>query len=68
MGALYTSAGLIQFEEAAMGKSHRGKAAKGTRGACPVCGRTGVKLMYPLTVNGQANTMVCKQCRNKPAS
>lgn len=51
-----------------MGKSHRGRAAKGTRGTCPTCGRTGVKLMYPLTVNGQANTMVCKQCRGKAAS
>jgi C4-type Zn-finger protein len=51
-----------------MGKSHRGRAAKGTRAQCPVCSRTGVKLMYPITFNGKANTMVCKQCRTKAAS
>ncbi len=51
-----------------MGKSHRGQAARGTRGPCPICGRASVKLMYPLTVAGKPNTMVCKQCRNKAAS
>jgi ribosome-binding protein aMBF1 (putative translation factor) len=51
-----------------MGKSHRGKGlwkltAKG-RGTCPVCHRTRVKVIYPLTVNG-ATVNVCKHCRRK---
>jgi len=51
-----------------MSKTHRGKGlreapARG-RGTCPVCKRTGVKLLW----DGQLNTekaRVCKKCRGK---
>lgn len=54
-----------------MAKPHRGKTlrklpARG-RGTCPVCGRTGVKLLYPLMMNGAA-TSVCKRCRSRSAN
>jgi len=49
-----------------MPKPHRGKGIKGKegsrpRGRCPVCGRTGVKLMY----KDDKNQDVCKICRSK---
>lgn len=54
-----------------MAKPHRGKTlwklpAHG-RGTCPLCGRTGVKLLYPLQVNG-VSANVCKRCRSHAAS
>ncbi|WP_203527842.1 hypothetical protein [Clostridium thermarum] len=52
-----------------MSKQRRGKAlwslpARG-RGTCPVCGRTGVKLLYDLVCADGAKKQVCKQCQNK---
>ena len=51
-----------------MGKSHRGKGIiqryHHGRGTCPVCGRSGVKLLYPRKVNG-ADVEVCKRCRTQ---
>jgi len=49
-----------------MGKSHRGKGiqdlfAKG-RGDCPVCGATGIKLLYEQDAGG-SKVNVCKPCR-----
>lgn len=32
------------------------------RGTCPVCKRTGVKLLYPYKINGET-VNVCKRCR-----
>ncbi len=54
-----------------MAKPHRGKGLwkmpGRARGTCPVCGRTGIKLLYPLKVNGET-VNVCKHCRNRSAS
>jgi hypothetical protein len=54
-----------------MAKTHRGKGLwkipGRARGTCPVCARTGIKLLYPLRVNGET-VNVCKNCRNRPAS
>lgn len=54
-----------------MAKTHRGKVLwkipGRARGTCPVCGRTRIKLLYPLRVNGET-VNVCKNCRNRPAS
>jgi hypothetical protein len=54
-----------------MAKTHRGRALwkipGRARGTCPTCGRTGIKLLYPLKVNG-AMVDVCKRCRNRPAT
>jgi hypothetical protein len=49
-----------------MSKNHRGKgildqAARG-RGECPVCKRSGVKLLYELEAGG-AKIKVCKPCK-----
>ncbi|MBK9748174.1 MAG: hypothetical protein J0M07_24425 [Anaerolineae bacterium] len=54
-----------------MGKSHRGKGlykmpAHG-RGTCPICGRTRIKLLYPVKIEG-AQKNVCKNCRNTDAT
>ncbi len=48
-----------------MSKSHRGSGireivSKG-RGTCPVCKRTGIKLLHEHEVN-EKKIMVCKQC------
>jgi len=51
-----------------MAKTKRGKPlrkAEGARrrGKCPICSRTGVKLLYEIkSADGKA-TVVCKQCR-----
>ena len=54
-----------------MAKNHRGAGIRHLpdqgRGTCPICKRTGVKLLYPLAIDG-VQTNVCKQCRNKRAS
>lgn len=51
-----------------MAKNYRGKTLNGkpgrTRGTCPLCGKTRIKLLYPHTVDG-TNITVCKNCRNK---
>lgn len=49
-----------------MSKAHRGSGMteyknKG-RGACPVCHRTGLKVIYEQEVEGKKVT-VCKQCK-----
>jgi hypothetical protein len=49
-----------------MSKAHRGKglrevAAHG-RGACPVCKREGVKVVYEQEVEGQ-KVKICKTCK-----
>mgnify|MGYP006299552581 CR=1 FL=1 len=49
-----------------MSKNHRGaglrEAVKGARGACPLCKRTGIKLVYEQEVAGK-KIKICKQCR-----
>ena len=51
-----------------MSKPRRGKSLWSLpghgRGTCPLCARTGVKLLYPLKVNGET-VSVCKRCRNR---
>lgn len=48
-----------------MAKTHRGtglkEQVKGGRGTCPVCGRTGIKVLYEV---GEENDkkVVCKEC------
>ncbi|MCF7913956.1 MAG: hypothetical protein K9L66_02185 [Spirochaetaceae bacterium] len=48
-----------------MSKSHRGSGirelVKQGRGTCPICKRTGIKLMYEHEVKEQ-KIKVCKQC------
>ena len=49
-----------------MSKAHRGKglrevAARG-RGACPVCKRDGVKVLYEQEIEGK-KTKICKTCK-----
>jgi len=48
-----------------MSKAHRGSGIReqvnSGRGACPVCKRTGIKLMYEHEIN-EKKIMVCKQC------
>jgi len=49
-----------------MSKAHRGKGirdlfARG-RGTCPVCGSTGIKLLYEQEADGQ-KIKVCKFCK-----
>ncbi|MCL2139185.1 MAG: hypothetical protein FWH41_06600 [Treponema sp.] len=49
-----------------MSKAHRGKGIKDLyacgRGTCPVCGATGIKLLYEQESEGQ-KVKVCKPCR-----
>jgi len=49
-----------------MGKSHRGKGIKELfargRGVCPVCGASGVKILYEQESGGQ-KVKVCKACK-----
>ena len=54
-----------------MSKAHRGAGIRyeienAGRGKCPVCDRTGIKVVYESTVNGE-KVKVCKQCRAKLA-
>jgi len=48
-----------------MSKAHRGtgvrELVKSGRGACPVCRRTGIKVLYENEVN-EKKIMVCKEC------
>ena len=49
-----------------MAKTHRGKGirelfARG-RGTCPVCGATGIKILYEQEAGGQ-KVKVCKPCK-----
>ena len=49
-----------------MSKGHRGRGidelVRKGRGACPVCKRTGIKLLYEHTED-EKKMMICKQCR-----
>ncbi len=49
-----------------MSKAHRGKGIRAEqnrgRGTCPVCNKTGVKVLYEQEING-AKTKICKICR-----
>ena len=49
-----------------MSKAHRGKGISGevsrARGVCPVCKRSGVKLLYEQEVAGE-KTKICKICK-----
>ncbi len=49
-----------------MSKAHRGFGVRELinrgRGTCPVCNRTGIKVIYEHEVNGKKE-MICKQCR-----
>ena len=49
-----------------MGKSHRGKGIDATasrgRGECPICKRTGVKVLYDHDADG-TKIKICKICR-----
>lgn len=49
-----------------MSKAHRGKGIKELashgRGACPVCKREGVKVLYEQEVEGK-KTKICKTCK-----
>jgi hypothetical protein len=54
-----------------MSKAHRGKPLRETpnasRGTCPACSRTAIKVMYEIELAG-AKTKVCKQCKAKNAA
>lgn len=49
-----------------MSKAHRGKGIRAEqnrgRGVCPVCNKTGIKVLYEQEING-AKSMICKICR-----
>ena len=49
-----------------MSKAHRGfgirDLVKNGRGTCPLCKRTGIKVVYEKEINGK-KYMICKQCR-----
>jgi len=47
-----------------MGKTKRGRNIKadGWRGTCPLCARTGVKLLWEKAADGGAKLKVCKKC------
>ncbi len=48
-----------------MAKSHRGSGIRDQvsngRGTCPVCRRTGIKVLYEKEIGG-AKKQICKQC------
>ncbi len=54
-----------------MSKAHRGKPLRETpnksRGTCPSCNRSAIKLMYEVELAG-TKTKVCKQCKAKVTS
>lgn len=49
-----------------MAKAHRGFGIRELpnrgRGECPICKRTGIKVVYEREINGK-KVMVCKPCR-----
>jgi len=49
-----------------MAKTHRGKGlitvTKGGRATCPVCGRTGVKVVYEIQ-HKEKTIKICKNCK-----
>ena len=52
-----------------MAKSNRGRNLRNSnewnRGQCPLCERTGVKLLWDNTDEHEKEVKVCKHCRNK---
>ncbi|TWE00690.1 hypothetical protein FB545_3039 [Peribacillus frigoritolerans] len=52
-----------------MAKRNRGKSISylpsNGRGKCPLCERTGVKLLYPHKTETSQTIKVCKNCRHK---
>ncbi len=52
-----------------MPKAHRGsevrKLLNRSRGTCPVCSRTGIKLLYKRELTEGTQTSICKQCNSK---
>lgn len=52
-----------------MAKANRGRNLRNSkewnRGTCPVCERTGVKLLYTNTNDNDEEIKVCKQCKGK---
>ena len=54
-----------------MSKAHRGRPLKSEtplsgRGSCPICERTGIKVLYEQDINGN-NIVSCKQCKSSIA-
>jgi ribosome-binding protein aMBF1 (putative translation factor) len=51
-----------------MAKNYRGialrRSGKAVRGTCPVCGRSGVKTLWTITLEGE-QLQVCKQCKGR---
>ena len=51
-----------------MAKTHRGKVMRELpgrgRGTCPICERTGVKLVFEITKD-EKTLKVCKRCKKK---
>ena len=49
-----------------MSKAHRGfgvrELVKSGRGTCPLCKRTGIKVVYEKEINGK-KYQICKQCK-----
>lgn len=54
-----------------MSKAHRGKPLRETlnrsRGTCPSCSRTAIKVMYEIELSG-AKVKVCKPCKAKASA
>lgn len=52
-----------------MAKANRGRNLRNSeiwkRGHCPICERTGVKLLWDRTDDKEKEIKVCKSCRNK---
>lgn len=53
-----------------MSKAHRGTGIREQvncgRGACPVCKRDGIKVLFEVSLDGETKK-VCKQCKAKLA-
>ncbi|MBM7644500.1 hypothetical protein JOD45_000693 [Scopulibacillus daqui] len=58
-----------KWSEKEMAKRYRGKTLGNLphrgRGKCPLCGRTGIKLLYSHQTDQDQMIQVCKRCRNK---
>ncbi|MDD4157062.1 MAG: hypothetical protein PHY08_10865, partial [Candidatus Cloacimonetes bacterium] len=55
----------LNIREIDMSKNHRGKGLKNVpaqgRGTCPICHRTGIKVVYETKVN-EETLKTCKEC------
>lgn len=58
------------YRRSIMSKAHRGTGIREQvncgRGACPVCKRDGIKVLYEVSLDGETKK-VCKQCKAKLA-